>query len=378
VLGKFKTYITEYKLCSLSDRILIAVSGGIDSVVLLDLFIKAGYFCGIAHCNFNLRGAESDEDEMFVKDLANHFEVPVFTKSFETTEYAEINKLSIQMAARELRYEWFEDIRQEQGFDLIATAHNKDDILETFLLNLMRGTGIHGLTGIRNKTLSIIRPLLFGTRQEITDYAISNSITWREDSSNSSLKYSRNKIRHQLLPLFGEIAPKFTSTMIENIQRLSDAEEIYSQYVQQKKENLLVRESGFLSISIESLKSLYPLETWLYEILKDFNYTSPVISDIIYNLDRPPGGQFFSGTHRITKDRDKLIIEPKKGFSIKKYYIEDPYREINEPIQLEMDVLAKSESFILSGDASTAFLDLDLLDFPLIIRNGNMVIISNL
>jgi len=152
VHSDFRSYIAENQLCSSDNRILVTVSGGIDSIVLLDLFIHEKYFCGIAHCNFKLRGEESDEDELFVRELAKHYDIPFFSKSFDTSEYAEMNNLSIQMAARELRYEWFEELRQEQGYDLITTAHNKNDILETFLLNLARGTGIHGLTGIKCKT----------------------------------------------------------------------------------------------------------------------------------------------------------------------------------------------------------------------------------
>jgi tRNA(Ile)-lysidine synthase len=368
VLNRFKSYITDNNLCSVDDRILVTVSGGIDSVVLLDLFIQAGYFCGIAHCNFNLRGSESDGDESFIRELANRYEIPVFCKTFETLEYAEINKLSVQMAARELRYDWFEDLRQEQGYDLVSTAHNKNDILETFLINLSRGTGIHGLTGIKSKTSTIIRPLLFASREEIKEYALAHSIEWHEDSSNSTLKYSRNKIRHQILPVFEQLNPKIGDTMIENIQRLSEAEEIYNQAIEQKKEEILIKEAGFISISIEKLKLLSPLKTWLYELLQDYNFSPPVISDIIASLDSISGRQFFSTTHRIVKDRNKLVIDTIKMSSNRKFYIEDPYRGINDPVMLEMDVLTVNDKFEFSRDTSVAFLDLDLLEFPLIIR----------
>lgn len=368
MLNNFKSYIIENQLCLKSDRILIAVSGGIDSVVLLDLFVQSGYFCGIAHCNFKLRQAESDGDEIFVKELAKRYDIPVFSKSFETSEYAQINRLSIQMAARELRYDWFEEIRLEQGFDFVATAHNKNDILETFLLNLVRGTGIHGLTGIKNKTNALIRPILFASREDIKTYARSQSLNWREDSSNSSLKYSRNKVRHQILPLFDQLNPKFTDTMIENIQRIREAEVLYNQAIEEKKQAMIIKESGFAYISIDKLKSLSPLKTWLYELLQDFNFTSHVVSDIIDSLDSTPGRQFFSITHRLVKDRDKLIIHPIKATSYKKFYIEDPYRDITEPVNLDMDVLPVNDDFELSKDASIACLDLDKLEFPLIIR----------
>ena len=368
MINLFKSYISNNSLCSEEDRILVTVSGGIDSVVLLDLFIKSGYNCGIAHCNFNLRAKESDNDEIFVKTLANSYNIPVFSKSFNTIEYAEINKLSIQMAARDLRYEWFEDLRLEEGFDLIATAHNKNDILETFFINLTRGTGIHGLSGIKNKSGALIRPLLFATREEINNYAQLNNLEWHEDSTNSTLKYSRNKIRHQVLPILEQLNPKFIETMVENIQRLSEVEEIFYQLIEQKKEELLIRESGLISVSIEKLKLLNPLKTWLYELLRDFNFSQSVITDIINSLDSNSGLQFYSTTHRIIKDRNKLIINVIKSDPGRKFYIEDPYREVSEPLQLEMDVLTVDDNFELINDSSIAFLDLDLLEFPLLIR----------
>ena len=368
MINRFKSYISNDSLCSEEDRILVTVSGGIDSVVLLDLFVKSGYNCGIAHCNFNLRAKESDNDEVFVKALAKSYNMPVFSKSFNTIEYAEINKLSVQMAARDLRYEWFEDLRLEEGFDLIATAHNKNDILETFFINLTRGTGIHGLTGIKNKTGALIRPLLFATREEIINYAQLNKLEWHEDSSNSTLKYSRNKIRHQVLPVLGQLNPKFIETMVENVQRLSEVEEILNQLIEQKKEELLIRESGFISVSIAKLKLLNPLKTWLYELLKDFNFSQSICSDIINSLDSNSGLQFFSTTHRIVKDRNKLIINVIKSDPGRKFYIEDPYREVSEPIQLEMDVQTVDDNFELINDSTIAFLDLDLLEFPLLIR----------
>ena len=368
VLEKFTSYIKNNSLCTVSDNILVAVSGGIDSVVLLDLFIKSGYSCAIAHCNFNLRGQESEGDQSFVEALAKSYEIPFYSKTFETLDYAGINKMSVQMAARDLRYEWFEDIRAENDFNFVATAHNKNDILETFFINLSRGTGIHGLTGIKNKNGSVIRPLLFASRQEIREYASLHFIEWHEDSSNITVKYNRNKIRHQVLPVFDKMNPKFADTMIENIQRLSEAEEIFNQAVEQKKVEIFEKEPGLVSLSIPLLKALVPLKTWLYELLKDYDFTPPVVSDITESLDGISGRQFFSATHRIIKDRNRLIISVIKNAQGKKFYIEDPYREISEPISLEMDVMPVTADLQFQKDKTIAYLDLDLLDFPLIIR----------
>jgi tRNA(Ile)-lysidine synthase len=183
MIGRLKSYIYDNDLFHTGDRIIVTVSGGIDSVVMYDLLIKLGYSCSMAHCNFHLRDQESDGDEHFIKALAEKYGTAVFVKNFDTSEYAENNKISVQMAARELRYDWFEELRQEQGYDWIATAHNKNDVIETFLLNLSRGTGIQGLTGIKSISGKLIRPLLFASREEIKKYALSNNLDWREDSN---------------------------------------------------------------------------------------------------------------------------------------------------------------------------------------------------
>ena len=368
MLNQLKSYIYENDLFRTGDRIVVTVSGGIDSVVMLDLLLKLGYTCTISHCNFHLRDEESDRDEQFVRDLADQNGVAVFVRNFDTTEYAEINKVSVQMAARELRYDWFEELRQEQGYDWVATAHNKNDVIETFLLNLARGTGIQGLTGIKSKSGRLIRPMLFASREEIKTYALENNLDWREDSSNASAKYSRNKIRLNIIPLFEEINPKFTDTLTDNIRKLSEAEEIYISAIREKRSDYVFREAGYSWILVNDLLKLQPIDTWAYELLGDFNFPQGVVTDIIRSLYGPSGRQFFSSTHRLVKDRDKLLIHPIREETLRRYYIEDPYREISEPVKLEMDVIPNSAEFRIPSSSNIACLDLDLLEFPLLLR----------
>jgi tRNA(Ile)-lysidine synthase len=368
MLGRLKSYISENDLFRPGDRIIVTVSGGIDSVVLLDLLLKLDYTCAIAHCNFKLRNDESDGDEKFVRYLAEKYEIPVFIRNFETSEYADNNKLSIQMAARELRYDWFEELRQESEYDFITTAHNKNDVIETFLLNLSRGTGIQGLTGIKNRNGRLIRPLLFASRQEIKEYALENNVDWREDSSNASAKYSRNKIRLNIIPLFEEINPRFADTLEENIRKLKEAEDIYIAAILEKRKEFVVREPAYAWIQVTELVKLQPIDTWTFELLSDFNFTAGVVKDIIRSLDGPSGRQFFSSTHRLVKDRGKLLIHPLREENLRRYYIDDPHSEFTDPIPLEMEVIPYSPEYRISSSPSVACLDFDRLEFPLVLR----------
>ncbi|NLN30257.1 MAG: tRNA lysidine(34) synthetase TilS, partial [Bacteroidales bacterium] len=228
MLKKFGEYIEQNGLIRENEKILLAVSGGIDSMVMTDLFIRSGKEIGIAHCNFTLRGEESQADEEFVEKYAADHNISFFSVRFDTMTYAREKKISIQMAARDLRYSWFEKTRKKQGFDLIAVAHNLNDNIETFLINLVRGTGITGLSGIRKARDRVIRPLLFANRKSIEDYCRDNRIPYREDSSNTDTRYIRNKIRHQVLPLLTEINPSVENALNDTSGRLSDINEIFT------------------------------------------------------------------------------------------------------------------------------------------------------
>ena len=222
---------------SKTSKILLAVSGGIDSMVLMDMLYRHGYNISIAHCNFCLRGKESDEDKLFVEKISFKYKKQFYSKEFTTKEYSIQNKISFQMAARVLRYEWFDLLKEKYDFDFICTAHHHDDSVETFLINLIRGTGISGLHGIKGIVCSLIRPMSMCSKKDIIDYANKYGIIYREDSSNKDDKYVRNKIRNKIIPLMQEINPRVLDAIGNTISRVSDVESIYQKLVSEKKKN---------------------------------------------------------------------------------------------------------------------------------------------
>lgn len=368
MLEEFRKYIHDHSLCKDGDRVLVAVSGGIDSVVLLNLFNLSGYNTGVAHCNFLLRGEESEGDARFVEDLAASGSLPFHIKDFKTGEFATERGISLQMAARELRYGWFEQVRTENGYDIIATAHNQDDLMETFFINLSRSTGIRGLTGISTRTGSVIRPLLFASRGDITRYAEEKGICFREDSSNASGKYLRNRIRHQLLPFLEEQNPSFRNSLLETMRKLSETERLFSVEMEKIREDLLIREGDRILIRIPELQNLESARTILFELLSEFDFNSASIDDILESIKGPPGKRFFSPTHRLVKDREELILTPLRDEPERRYYLELSGGQIYDPLDLEWILVKRTENFKIPTDPFTACLDMDLLEFPLILR----------
>ncbi|MCK4698942.1 MAG: tRNA lysidine(34) synthetase TilS, partial [Bacteroidales bacterium] len=273
----FTDFISRNQLLTGTDNVLLAVSGGIDSMVMANLFLKTDNTIGIAHCNFQLRGTESDNDEKFVREFAKNSNTSFYAKSFDTEKYAEEKKVSIQMAARDLRYEWLEKIRVIEGFDYIALAHNKNDILETVLLNIARGTGLKGMTGIKKKSGYIIRPLLYATRNEIVQYADDNNLSYREDSSNVQIKYKRNKIRHQIIPEFEELNPDFIDSFSQTINQIEEAYGIFKNMVKKKKEQTVTEIGDKTLIDIYKLRNLSNKSTYLYEFLRTYHFPSQII-----------------------------------------------------------------------------------------------------
>ena len=368
MLKAFREYITQQHFFDQDSRILLTVSGGIDSVVMLDLFNKAGFETGIAHCNFQLRGAESDGDEQLVRELAADYQVPVYVKRFETLEYASAYHLSTQMAARELRYQWFDEVASEEDYTHIATAHNQNDNVETFFINLFRGTGIRGLSGISPVNGKLVRPMLFATRETIADYCRQQHIIYREDSSNLKTDYLRNKIRHVLRPVVDEISPGFWKTASATLDRLAETDILFSERIEQLSKEIVHFSEGKVYIDIEKLKETNAINTCLFEFINEFGFSSLKIRDIAESLDGPSGRTFLSTTHELVKDRQFLIIRVIPVPEKQRFYIEADQQFTDEPIPMELEIIQKDESFILEKDREIALLDYDLIDFPLLLR----------
>lgn len=370
MLDKFNAFVTTHQLCKKSDKILLTVSGGADSVVMAHLFYNADYEFAVAHCNFGLRGKESDEDEDFVEKLTQDvFGKEFFTVRFDTDAYAKEHKLSIQQAARELRYIWFEKLRAKNKLACIATAHHADDQLETFFINLMRGTGISGLSGIPLKQNNIIRPLLFASRMEIEEYAKTNHLEFRNDSSNQSDKYLRNKIRLKLFPLLEKMNPAFRDTVSQSIQNLKSTELIYKEQLQ--KLNLKQTDkNGEIRIEINRLKALKPGPHYLFEMISEYGFNRSVCNDIFKSLDGISGKQFYSPTHVLIRDREHLIVYPNQIVmdQTSEYLIVFGASELSEPMHLKLKEIKNAGDHDLNQGDDVAMVDMDRLTFPLVLR----------
>ncbi len=347
-----------------SSKLLIAISGGVDSVVLTHLCHKLKLDFALAHCNFNLRGKESDADEQFVIHLAENLDIEVFIESFETNTYAKNNKLSTQMAARELRYDWFNRLAEHLGFEYILTAHHADDNLETFLINLSRGTGIGGLIGIPEINENVVRPLLPFSREDIKEYAKSEHLKWREDSSNASNKYLRNKLRHDVIPHLKEVNPQLLQNFNKTIEYLKDSKDIIKDRIDSISNHVIqdVNTNG-IRYNISEIKKLSNPKNYLYELLKDYGFFE--WNDIYSLLEAQSGKQVLSKTHRLIKDRDYLLLSEIPSKDSKNITVSETDKNVKTPFGV---LLFDEGNALFNKRSNIIHVDKKLLKFQLTVR----------
>uniref|UniRef100_UPI00404B6736 tRNA lysidine(34) synthetase TilS n=1 Tax=Flavobacterium sp. TaxID=239 RepID=UPI00404B6736 len=346
-------------------RILIALSGGIDSMVLAHAFLQLGFQISIAHCNFQLR-KESDADEKFVADWAKANKVRCFTEKFATTAFAEQNQLSIQMAARKLRYDWFEAIRLEYDFDFVATAHHLEDQLETFIINLSRGTGLDGLVGIPQIQEKVVRPMLILSKESITNYAFEHQIAWVEDASNASDKYLRNKIRHHIVPTLKTLHPTFLNNFQQTLFNLKQGQSLVFEGFDYLKHKLIVSQNGIQICDIKQLLTIENYPAFLYQWLKDYGFSA--WNDIYQLPFFETGKRVESAAFQIVKEYEHLVLQPKKVQTETAHlYIDENTTQINFPLKLTFAFAEK----VHVSNANTIFVDFEKLTFPLCLRKWN-------
>lgn len=341
LMQKVKEFIEKEDLCSKQDKILVALSGGADSVALTRILITLGYHCEAAHCNFELRGEESDRDEDFVRNFCRSLNIKCHSIHFETRRYAAQQSISIEMAARELRYNWFTKICEESDCQVVAVAHHKDDSVETMLLNLIRGTGINGLLGIRPKNGNVVRPLLCASRQEVVEYLHRMNQTYVTDSTNLEDEYTRNKIRLNLLPLMEEINPSVKDGLVKTASYLNDISKVYQQAIKESIDRIFITPEK--EISIEKLMNEPAPQALLFEVLSPLGFNSTQVEEVYGSLNGQPGKRFISSQWQVVKDRDLLLIEKVKT--------------ANDKPQIIFEEVLFTKEFVIPKDKDTACFD---------------------
>ncbi len=357
-------YIDENQLLEDGSKVIVGVSGGADSVALLDILHTLKYECVVAHCNFHLRGEESNRDAFFVEELCQKYNLKYERVDFDTEAYAEIHSISIEMAARELRYNWFEQIRTIHLADKIAVAHHSDDSVETILLNLTRGTGIRGLTGIAAQNNNIIRPLLCLSRKDILEYLKDRALKYVDDSTNNEDLYTRNKIRLNIIPLLETINPSVKDSIIRTGEHLSQVENIYNFYIQQVKADVLSDDS----INIRTLIKYLEPEAILYELLAPYNFNTATVRQIFESIISQSGKIFYSDTHKLIKDREFFIIKKREKLSVDSFLIREEDRLMSYPLQLSIETIQIDNGFVIEKNKNILYLDKDKIKFPLTLR----------
>jgi tRNA(Ile)-lysidine synthase len=364
MLQTVKRYIEKNNLLNPNDKIIAGLSGGADSVVLLSVLHRLGYECLAAHCNFHLRAEESGRDEKFAAEFAASLQIPFFRQDFDTRAVAKARGISIEMAARDLRYEWFEELRKNENAAVIAVAHHQDDSIETLLLNLIRGTGIKGLTGIKSRSGFVVRPLLCVSKAEILQYAQAENLSFINDSSNDLPEFTRNKIRLQVIPLLKTLNPSINEALNQTMYNLNEAARIYDAGIEKVRKTVFDEKSGRIDIPL--LKTFPSPGTLLFELLKDFGFGKEIVFEIYKAIDSQPGKTFYSHTHRLVKDREVFLLLPVEDEKVERTYLiqADKAGIIEFPFRMEI-----SHGKGMAGrEKHIAYLDKDKLRFPLILR----------
>lgn len=357
MVKKFENHLHKNFPFLKDKKIVIACSGGLDSMVLADLLIKLHYGVALAHCNFSLRGSESDGDEVFVNKYGEDKQLKVHTKRFDTHAYAETHKISIQLAARELRYRWFEKLLNDFQYDYLLTAHHLDDDIETFMINFSRGTGLRGLTGIPMQNQKILRPLLDFSRAEIHEYAVKNNVIWREDSTNKNTDYMRNNLRHTVIPALKKVTPEFLQNFQTTRKNLQAAEMLLNDYLQHVAQKVFTRKGTALHLHIPTLKALPNYRELMYELLSEYQFTE--WNDVKNLIDTQTGKIVYSRTHQLLKNRDELILSERKPYEVEVYVLSE--KGISHPITIVVEEVKAVEV----TDKWTIFVDKDKIVFPL-------------
>ena len=371
LIDKFQEYVTREKLFTPKDKILLTVSGGVDSMVLMSLCVNSGYTVGVAHCNFSLRGAESDEDEILVQEHARKYGIECHNRRFDTVGEMERTGESMEMAARRLRYTWFAELCEEHGYTVIAVAHHIDDSIETFFINLLRGTGLRGLTGIHQQVGRVVRPLMFATRKEIVEYALHKHIPYREDSSNKTTKYLRNKIRLGLTPRIREINPRFPFIMSRNIERLMAAQRFIDGAIDHIYADAVSDDGGIITINIDRITDADTREFVIYEILSSrFGFKGDVVDGLCRALqNETTGRRFYSRSHVAYVDRGNIVVaEVSDEDSCQVSVKQSQQRAYCGNAVLYFEVVDVDSLPTYNVADNVALLDADKVEFPLTLR----------
>jgi len=365
---RLSVYIDHYQLFTHEEPVLLAVSGGVDSVVLTRLMHKANYKFSMAHCNFKLRGEESAGDEKFVRNFAQQLGKTIYVKEFQTSEYASANGISIQMAARELRRQWFESLVYSEGFIKIVTAHHINDSLETALYNITKGTGIAGLTGIPPANGIYARPLMFASRNMILEYARTNDLEWREDASNATTKYHRNLIRHQVIPVLKQINPSLESSFQSTAERMVAAANIYRGVIEKYRAEWLIADGKGYRLPVAAMQCANEPRQIIYELLLPFGFNYHQASDFYSALGSQPGKRFFSMEYSLSIDREFAFLMPLESSHEIQMHVNRQDSELSflgQDFQFEN---GPREYYEMTTNAETALLDMDKMTFPLTVR----------